>query len=173
MKKLFLSTVLFIAVLFLYAQLPITKTALIGKWQISSVNVANVYYYNIAKDSFVVLKKSVSNTPEIETIEIIHQNDMKKNITRSFIKDGKRNLMIFNANDSALIGFSIPEAFGTKYRLDESKGTLILEYKPTKTYPSLYPVEYIAGISKNNLLVLEMDTRDAGVKMSMEYEKVE
>jgi hypothetical protein len=172
MKKLFLSVALIFVAFFLYAQPLVKKTALLGKWQISSISVPNMYYYDFAKDSFSTLNKRISNTPEAEVFEITQQTKMKKNLAKAFIKDGKRNLMIFNA-DSVLSGFTVAEALGTTYSLDENKGILIMEYKPTKEYPAIYPMECIASISKKNRLVLVMDVKGTDLKMTMEYDKVE
>jgi hypothetical protein len=172
MKKLFTSIVFIISAFFLYAQLPITKTALLGTWQISSINVPNMYYFDFTKDSIVMLHKSMSSTSEGEVFDIIQQTKMKKNIAKAFIKDGKRNLMIFNA-DSVLSGFTVAEAIGTTYSLDENKGILIMEHNPTKEYPAIYPMEFIASISKKNQLVLVMDVKGTDLKMTMEYDKVE
>jgi hypothetical protein len=172
MKKLFSSIVFITAAFFLYAQSPITKTALLGIWQISSISVPNMYYYDFAKDSFAMIIKPMSSTPEAEVRNIIQEKKIKKNFERGFIKDGKRNLMIFNA-DSVLSGFTVAEAIGTTYSLDENKGILIMDYKPTKEYPAIYPMECIASISKKNRLVLVMDVKGTDLKMTMEYDKVE
>jgi hypothetical protein len=131
-----------------------------------------MYYFDFTKDSIVMLHKSMSSTSEGEVFDIIQQTKMKKNIAKGFIKDGKRNLMIFNA-DSVLSGFTVAEAIGTTYSLDENKGILIMEYKPTKEYPAIYPMEFIASISKKNQLVLVMDVKGTDLKMTMEYDKVE
>jgi hypothetical protein len=172
MKKIFLTISIIIASFFLYAQSSITKTTLLGKWQISIISVPNMYYYDFAKDSFAMLSMPTSSTPDAEVRNIIQEKKIKKNFERGFIKDGKRNLIIFNA-DSVLSGFTVAEAIGTTYSLDENKGILIMEYKPTKEYPAIYPMECIASISKKNRLVLVMDVKGTDLKMTMEYDKVE
>lgn len=108
-----------IAVFTSIAQVKVSKTFLIGKWQVANVEMTSHSkyidrsYYDVEKDFFSI-SSTDTITPKLIALGVIDSaeryNSSKKDFTKAFIKDGKVLFYVYNPNDTVITGFSTKES---------------------------------------------------------------
>jgi len=119
MKKIIIPALLFFTVLSLNAQTKITKSSVVGKWNIYSIEMPGIVYYNVDKDSLVIgetMKAQIKDEQQTASVKTLFKQQME-----IFIK----TVFLFNADGTAELqnGMEPPEK--DTYSVDEENSTII------------------------------------------------
>ena len=119
MKKILFHALLLFTALSVNAQTKITKSSVIGKWSIYSIEMPGTVYYNIDKDSLVIgetMKEQIKDEQQSATIKNLFKQQMA-----IFVK----TVFLFNADGTAELqnGEEPPEK--DTYSVDEENSTII------------------------------------------------
>jgi hypothetical protein len=118
MKKTFIAGLFLFSVVSVSAQTKITKKAIIGKWTTVTVEMKDVFYYNVQKDSVSLganMREQVKDNQQLAAMMA-----MVKPQLAMFAK----TYFIFNANGTAELGTGIEPAIKSNYVVDEVNSTI-------------------------------------------------
>ncbi len=119
MKKLIYLILTYFVVLSLNAQTKITKSSVVGKWSIYSIEMPGTVYYNVDKDSLEMgeaMKAQIKDEQQTTAVKNMFRQQMAV-----FIK----TIFLFNADGTAELqnGAEPPEK--DTYSVDEDNSTII------------------------------------------------
>ncbi len=127
MKKLITSGLLLFTVLSLSAQTKITKTSVVGKWVVSAVEMKDMFFYSVDKDSLGLgetMKAQLAQAQQpVETVVAMIKPQMAvfSKISFQFNADGTAELVT---------GVEAPQA--ATYTVDEANSTITTKDKDKK-----------------------------------------
>ncbi len=126
MKNLFTLVVCLFSVFTLAAQTKITKTGVVGKWSISSVEMSGVFYYDTQKDSLALgemMKSQVKDEQQLTAMTNMMKPQLAMVSKMSFL---------FNADGTAELGMPMEAIQPATYTVDEENSTITTIDKENK-----------------------------------------
>jgi len=119
MKKVILFSTCIFFLLQVSAQTKITKSSVVGKWNIYSIEMPGIVYYNVDKDSLEMgetMKAQIKDEQQTATVKNMFKQQMA-----IFIK----TVFVFNADGTAELqnGMEPPEK--DTYSVDEDNSTIV------------------------------------------------
>lgn len=119
MKKILVLGLALFVLVSLQAQTKITKSGLVGKWQLSSMEMSGMFYYSIDKDSLALgemIKAQVKDdAQQISAMTTMMKSQMAMLSKMSFE---------FNADGSAVLNGGMGEPKPATYTVDEANSTI-------------------------------------------------
>lgn len=101
------------------AQTKLTKTNIVGKWAVNAIEMQDIFYYNVDKDSLAIgsmLKEQMKDTMQLSII---------KNALKSQTGVFSKMFFQFNADGTAVMNSGVEPATSTSYSVDEENSTII------------------------------------------------
>ncbi|MES2002949.1 MAG: hypothetical protein V4450_00405 [Bacteroidota bacterium] len=126
MKKIILLGFSFVLLLQIHAQTKVTKANVVGKWNISAVEMTGLFYYSIEKDSLAIgdmMKSQIQDPSQLATITSTMKMQMAMFSTMAFI---------FNADGTAKLGVGTGQEQDVTYTVDETESTITTVDKDKK-----------------------------------------
>jgi hypothetical protein len=154
-----------------YSQNVISQNDIIGKWQIEYFSISNYFSFDIAKDSFVLQMKHDIITAEEKVIMDLNDADIKKRAYNDLIKEGKRQITIFNADGTTISGFTKADFSNGTYSFDVGKQELRMLQKGTTNGALDVDIKVKVKI-ENKMLILDYDA-DNEHKFISKFSRIE
>ncbi|MDE3252400.1 MAG: hypothetical protein KGO92_06310 [Bacteroidota bacterium] len=126
MKSLFTLMVCLLTVLTLSAQTKITKSGVVGKWVIASVEMSGVFFYDTEKDSLALGDMMKSQAKDEQQLTAM-TNMMKPQLAMM-----SKMSFLFNADGTAEMGTPMAAAEPATYTVDEENSTITTTDKEKK-----------------------------------------
>ncbi|NCI47713.1 hypothetical protein [Sediminibacterium soli] len=138
MKNLVIVFAACVLVLGVSAQEKITKSKLIGKWSLAAVEMKNMFYFDIEKDSLALGDMITSQVTDPSQLELV------KTTTKGQLAMLKSIYFQFNNDGSTEFNSGTGDSKGGTYTVDEEKSTITTTDKSEKSDKQTIPAEIVA-----------------------------
>lgn len=118
MKRILMAGAFLLSAFTLFAQAKITKTGVVGKWSIVSLEVKGVFLYDVEKDSLTLGEDMKAQVPDPQQLPLIIST-MKQQLAMV-----AKATFLFNADGTAEMGGGTELSQKAKYSVDEANSTI-------------------------------------------------
>jgi hypothetical protein len=118
MKRILMAGIFLLSAFTLSAQAKITKTGVVGKWSIITVEVKGVFLYDVEKDSLVLGEETKAQVPDPQQLPAIIA------AIKQQLAAVAKATFLFNADGTAEMGGGTELSQKANYSVDEANSTI-------------------------------------------------